>query len=351
MVCNKCGAQFDGEFCNRCGAKNKKKKPFFLRWWFILAAIIAIFVIALSLSGDDEELVWSDIVLGEMLPEPPVSEGKIQDNTAEGLWVSVRNLTDKQYADYIDACKGKGFTTDAVSDSYSYSAYNAQGYKLQLTHYGNEFDMDIRVEPPLKMEPIIWPAGVAGKKLPTPKSTVGSFSYEREDGFSVYVGNTTKADFSDYINACSDKGFTVDYNKGETGYSADDAEGWHVNIQYVGNNVMCVRIEAPAKESTTIATTTTATTTADTDALRSEFKAAMDSYETFMNDYVAFMKRYKDNPGDLEILADYADYLKDYNAFVKDFNEWEGKDLNTAELAYYLEVQTRVSKKLLDASL
>lgn len=88
---------------------------------------------------------------------------------------------------------------------------------------------------------------------------------------------------------------------------------------------------------------------ADKGGLDPDFKAAMDSYENFMDEYVAFMKKYKANPGDLSILTDYADYMSKYADFVEDFEKWEDEEMNAAETAYYIEVQSRVSKKLLEA--
>ena len=84
--------------------------------------------------------------------------------------------------------------------------------------------------------------------------------------------------------------------------------------------------------------------------LNSDFKTAMDKYEDFMDDYISFMKKYKANPSDLSLLADYSKYMSDYATFVAEFNGWENKDLNASELAYYVEVQTRVSKKLIDVA-
>ena len=84
------------------------------------------------------------------------------------------------------------------------------------------------------------------------------------------------------------------------------------------------------------------------DGIRPEFKAAMDSYESFMNEYVDFMKKYMNNPGDISLLADYADYMSEYSSFVEDFEAWEDDDMNAAETAYYIDVQSRVSKKLLE---
>lgn len=84
--------------------------------------------------------------------------------------------------------------------------------------------------------------------------------------------------------------------------------------------------------------------------LNPDFKTAIDKYENFMNEYVAFMKRYKANPSDLSLLADYSEYMSKYVDFVASFDEWGNKDLNSAELAYYIEVQARVSKKLLEVA-
>ncbi len=85
------------------------------------------------------------------------------------------------------------------------------------------------------------------------------------------------------------------------------------------------------------------------DGMRPEFKAAMDSYENFMNEYVNFMKKYIADPSDMSLLMDYADYMSKYSDFVEDFEEWEDDDdMNTAETAYYIDVQARVSKKLLE---
>lgn len=86
----------------------------------------------------------------------------------------------------------------------------------------------------------------------------------------------------------------------------------------------------------------------DNDSLGFDFKEAMDSYEEFMDDYVAFMKKYNANPTDISLLTDYADYLSKYADFVEDFENWEDEELNAAETAYYIDVQARVSKKLLE---
>ena len=96
--------------------------------------------------------------------------------------------------------------------------------------------------------------------------------------------------------------------------------------------------------------TTNDTGNTDSNGIRSDFKAAMDSYESFINEYVEFIKKYKENPGDLSLLADYADYMTKLSDMTSKFDQWESEGLNDAELDYWLEVQTRVNAKLVEVA-
>lgn len=90
---------------------------------------------------------------------------------------------------------------------------------------------------------------------------------------------------------------------------------------------------------------------APADGLRPEFQEAMDSYETFMEEYCAFMEKYSESDGGApSLLADYASFLSRYAEMTDAFAQWEEEEMNDAELAYYLEVQTRVSQKLLETA-
>lgn len=364
VICRNCNNPMSekAKVCPSCGAKNKK--PFYKKGWFIILAIIVVIGVIGFLGGGGDKIAWDDIILGDMLPEPPANKGEIHTNSADDLWIDINDLSSKQFNDYIEACKEKGYTVDAESNSSSYEAYNAEGYSLQLSHYGDEADMSIRLEAPMQLGTITWPNSTAGNKLPTPKSTTGEFSFEHDDSFFVYVGNMTKDDYNEYVNACSEKGFNVDYNKGDTYYQADDAEGWRISLAYEGNSIMTIRIDAPNEEEPEETSKPEETTkpeetaqpeettkpedTPNDSGIDPDFKAAMDSYEEFMDEYVAFMKKYSDNPSDLGLLPDYAKFMADYADFVADFEKWEDAELNTEETKYYIEVQSRVNQKLLD---
>ena len=320
-----------------------------------IVSAILLFVMAFSLTAcGGKPIVWDDIVLGNLLPTPPSDRGEIHYNSSEELWIDITKLTTKQFTDYVEACKEIGFTIDAQSSSASYEAFNEDGYKLTLGHYGSEADMIIRLAAPMQMSAITWPTSTAGNQLPVPKSLIGNFNYEYEDSFSVYIGNTPKADYDSYVNACANKGFTIDYSKGDNLYYADNSDGWHVSISYEGYNVMNIVINAP--KNTEISSTESSTPPAEeskpnnteTTGLRSDFKAAMDSYEAFMDEYVNFMKSYSADSGNLNLLSQYASYMSKYAEFTENFEEWDEDEMTVAETAYYLEVQSRVNKKLLE---
>lgn len=89
-----------------------------------------------------------------------------------------------------------------------------------------------------------------------------------------------------------------------------------------------------------------------TTGLGKEFKQAMDSYEAFMDEYIAFMTKYNASKGTSpELIKDYGEYMKKYIDWADDFKKWEGKELNKEEAKYYVDVQTRVTQKLMNASI
>lgn len=85
-----------------------------------------------------------------------------------------------------------------------------------------------------------------------------------------------------------------------------------------------------------------------TGEIRSEFKEAMDSYEAFYDEYCDFMKKYSENPTDLSLLAKYAEMAKKLSDMDEKFKAWENEDLNSEELKYYIEVNGRISEKILE---
>ena len=450
MKCNQCNTEFEGKFCPNCGApatnsdepsmtqnnesgqtisskkdkekkKFKVKKPFYKKWWFILIVIIVVIAFISKIIGgnksEGEKFSWSDITMGEVLPEPKSNVGKIYSNTDESLTMYIYDTSSSDYSEYVNKCEDMGFTIDTDKNSTSFEAYNESGYRLSVNYsdYSSETYMDIDLDAPIKMSKIQWPTSTVGNLLPVPKSTVGKFSYEHDDSFYVYIGETSEADYSEYVIACSDKGFNIDYDKGDTYYYADNNEGYHISLKYEGNSTMSISIDSPDETDKTTSSdtasdtndttsessenkestdntasgeelvdgmidspdetdkTTSSDTASDTndttsessenkestdntasgeelvDGMRVDFKEAMDSYEDFMDEYVAFMEKYSESDGtDASLLSDYVSYMTKYAECVEKLDKWESEDMNATETAYYIQVQSRVSQKLLD---
>lgn len=98
--------------------------------------------------------------------------------------------------------------------------------------------------------------------------------------------------------------------------------------------------------------TSTNDNTSSSTGLRTEFKNAMDSYESAMDEYIAFMTKYNASKGtNPQLISAYGEYMKKYIDATDAFKKWDGKEMNKEEAKYYVDVQTRVTQKLMNASI
>lgn len=275
MKCPQCGAQVDGDFCPYCGSANetnatkneetpkatptntsntkaeKPKKPIYKKWWFCVLVVIVVVNISNRLGGNDrvENFVWSDMELNEFLPEPEATLGEIISNSDTSLSIYVHKTSEEDYKEYLSNCETLGYVVEKDKSEHNFSAYNNEGYKLSLWYNESDEILHIGLDAPLEMGDLVWPKSKIGSLLPTPASKTGKIEWEADYGFVINVGNTTKADYDKYVNSCIDKGFNVDYNKGDDYFQADNAEGYHISLRYDGNNVMWVRADEPDGDS------------------------------------------------------------------------------------------------------
>ncbi len=335
-------------------AKNKK-----VVW---IVGVVLVLILGFSIFGGEKGDKWEDIILSEKIPKTKKGKLDITTNETDNAFIGVEDVDDKYYAEYKDECVKMGYTIDAKEDGDEYEAFNKDGYKLRVYIIFTKMYIDLNA--PEKLGSITWPTSGIGLLLPTPKSTLGRVESDSSDYFRIILGDTSKDEYNNYVKSCEDKGFNVDYDKRDDYYSAKNSDGYSIVVSYLGNNNIEVKIELDDDNSSSGSSSGTVTDTPSTnessnsgssenlvDGMHKEFKDAMDSYEKFMDEYVAFMKKYKNSNGtDLSLLGDYADYVSKYSEFVENFDKWDSEDLNTKEAAYYLEVQSRVTKKLLEVA-
>ena len=77
-----------------------------------------------------------------------------------------------------------------------------------------------------------------------------------------------------------------------------------------------------------------------------DLKAFLDSYEAFIDEYIDFMSKYMKDP--ITMMSEYSDMMKKYEDFAKKCDEYDSDDMSTADAAYYLEVTTRCTVKMME---
>ncbi len=86
--------------------------------------------------------------------------------------------------------------------------------------------------------------------------------------------------------------------------------------------------------------------------IRPEFQRAMDEYEKYFQDYADFMVRLSQNPNDLDLIMEMAEWTENLVSMEDEFNalENDSSDWSAQEYECYFETSARIQKLLLEAS-
>jgi hypothetical protein len=275
----------DAKKCPYCGAKNKK--PFFKRWWFVLILIIVVIVIVNSISGQIK---------------------KMSKENTEYKW------SDSELANLISK----------------------------------------------------------------PDSKYGEIISDRENYFSIKIYKISSSQFEDYIDDCKLKGFNVDYSRTNSSYYADNSDGYSLSLIYdEKDKQMSIYLDKPSDKSSVYSQETGSdimvteekaieeTTQVESEPVDSvnetqsmedkaelidgvdpDLKAFLDEYEEFMNQYIDFMVKYESSDDTVSMLLDYTKMLQEYAEFADKLDKYDSNEMSAADAAYYLEVTSRVSAKM-----
>ena len=235
-----------------------------------------------------------------------------------------------------------------------------------------------------------WPTSDLASRLPVPEwadvdddsgttTMPGDLITDSEIEFYAYVAASSD-EYNAYVDACVEAGFTVDYDKSSSSYSALDEDGCDLDLSFTSKedsytykgSYMRIVLYAPEDFSSSEAEDADESDDGDSsdgestsskkkskkkssssssdDSVDSDLKAWLDGYEDFMEEYVDFMKEYEDadDSDALDMLTDYYDLLDEYAQWVEELDEWDEDDMSEADLAYYLEVTARVTELLAD---
>ena len=344
-----------------------------------LAILGFLLIIPFTVSGSlqmHSQLHWPKSGLAQYLPDPPSKYGEINMDDEDRFDVTFEKMSSDDYRSYVKACEEKGFTVDPDKSSSSYTAFNTDGYKLDISYMDYHNEMDVSLDAPEEMSEYTWPTSGLAQLIPQPDSNIGKINNDSENSLSLRVGNTSEDAYNDYMQKCMDAGFTVDYKKNDRSFSAADATGNHLRLSYEGNNIMLISLYAadyienlndsemqssesePESQSADDASTSSDAssnsdnnTNTDTNNVTPELKEFLDSYESFIDEYIAFMQKYNDSSDSLSMLSDYNSMMSKYADFAQKVDAYNTDEMSAADAAYYLEVIDRVNQKLINASL
>ena len=215
---------------------------------------------------------------------------------------------------------------------------------------------------------INWEYIILKDQLPKLENKKGNITSNTDNSLYVTISCESEDEYRQYIELCKNFGYTIDMKNGTSTFDAKK-EDYKLRLSYFESSkeyIIDLNKIKPVEETTKTETVsqpkeetkeevkeevkTEPEVTTTSSGLRSDFKNAMDSYESFIDEYISFMNKYSSSGGtDVTLLKDYATYTQKYAKMCKDFEKWNESDLNDEELKYYIEVQNRVNQKLINA--
>ena len=331
--------------------KRKRKLP------VVVAVLVVIFIISrigsCMRSNGAETIGWPRSGLATTIPSPPTSRGHIYTDSDDEFHVIVKGCSQGQYYDYVESCKTKGFSVDAKTGTGEYEAFSQSGEKLKLSYYTSSKELSITVSATLVTSEIVWPTSGPGSLVPAPNSRDGRVTSDNSTRYAVTMADMDETAYRSYVESCIACGFNVDYKRGDTNFSASNADGATLVVKKLGFNRVSITIDvSEAKTATTdgAPAETAAEVSPEADqggSSSSDARAAIDAYESFMNDYCDFMEEYQAEGRPASMLAKYGEMMGKYADMAAKFDAIDEGSLSADDDAYYIQVQTRVNQRLL----
>ncbi len=206
-----------------------------------ICAVLALVLALLMLGGcvGLERKTWPQTELAQMLPEPRFRLKTFYDSS-DRISATFDKVNEARFQEYVRSCKERGFTEEVEESSEYFSAFNENGYRLELDTYGKKNEMNLYFTAPKEMGPFRWPDTEAGRMVPAPPETYGVIEWEYEDSFCIYVGNMTREDFREYVETCRAAGFSADFRKDADYFYAENEDGYTLSIGYEGFRTVCI---------------------------------------------------------------------------------------------------------------
>lgn len=102
-------------------------------------------------------------------------------------------------------------------------------------------------------EKFAWSDILLADVIPEPKSHLGEILANSDEYLSLYVYKTSAEDYSKYVDACEEKGFTVEAEQSDLSYYAYNADGYKLSLYYDENDSkMSISVDAAEEYGTLV---------------------------------------------------------------------------------------------------
>ena len=219
----------------------------------------------------------------------------------------------------------------------------------------------------------IWPSNQLVNTIEKYNTDKGKVLYSTDKWFSMRLFIANKKEFLNYIEKIKQKGYDLEEDFTGKKYTAKNRNDNLLKIEieyldkdnntYIRHDMMEITIkkeeskeekekrekearELEAKERKEQEQKKNESPKTTSNTIDPQFKKAMDSYESAMKEYSSFMKKYTSSSNPVSMMTDYNRIMEKYTNANNEFNKIKKESLNSAELAYYLEVQSRVVKNI-----
>ena len=359
--------------------------------------------------GETIDLItWPDSKISKSIPKPTAKVITTSTDEEDSFWFKIYDYTTKDVSDYITKCKDAGFNIELSEKKSSMYAKNSEGYELSLSYNDIEETLNGSVEVADISESVAstdnikmssrsyanltfdrdntWKEEVLedGRKLyyPPVEEETGFFQAELLD---IKLGNLSD---DQYMNALASgingakepfkdvkdidtRFFEIGGEKAvrySFSYTTDsgiasiidtvivthadwasmfmalytDKEYYDTYKPQIDLTMSSIRLDTNVVSASS--------ENVSSSSIRPEFKEALDSYEAFFDKYIAFMTSYNAGGGSVNKLSEYTEFMTQYADTMQKMGDLQSEDLTDEEMAYYLEVTTRISTKLLSVS-
>lgn len=211
----------------------------------VLLAAVGLCIGVVSCNNSTERIVWDELYIGHVIPQPEKTVGVIECNTNQKLEVRISDYPTKNYRRYKEKCIDIGFENLAENENGKYKAYNDDGFYLQLEEDTRLDEILIYLEAPMEMEKTDFTEYKLSNLLPEPTSKYSNAEKDTENNLIVYVGKTTRNNYMNYIEECKALGYTNITTESERCFEAYNEEDNKLKLEFYDYQLMKISLKVP----------------------------------------------------------------------------------------------------------